>query len=177
VTKQAVVKAVKDMKIKVLFITPERLFMEDLSKFGRKISMVCVDEIHCASEWSHNFRPAYLVLHEMIKEKLGEETRVIGLTATATRAAQEQICSIFDIKYPEHIVTQTDLSRLNLQLSITRDSEKTTALLSLLRTPSFKKLTSILLFATQRRTTDQVAQLLNQNGFIAASYHAGKTDE
>ena len=97
--------AVQDKKIKVLFITPERLFMEDLSKFGRKISMVCVDEIHCASEWSHNFRPAYLVLHEMIKEKLGDETRVIGLTATATRAAQEEICNIFDITYPEHIVT------------------------------------------------------------------------
>ena len=70
-TKQAIIKAVQDNKIKVLFITPERLFMEDLSKFGREISMVCVDEIHCASEWSHNFRPAYLVLHEMIKEKLG----------------------------------------------------------------------------------------------------------
>ena len=81
--------AVQEKKIKVLFITPERLFMEDLGKFGRKISMICVDEIHCASEWSHNFRPAYLVLHEMIKEKLGEECRVIGLTATATKAAQQ----------------------------------------------------------------------------------------
>ena len=81
------IKAVVDKKIKVLFITPERLFMEDLSKFGREISMVCVDDIHCSSEWSHNFRPAYLVLHEMIKEKLGDSTRVIGLTATATRAA------------------------------------------------------------------------------------------
>jgi len=98
----------------VLFITPERLFMEDLSKFGRKISMVCVDEIHCSSEWSHNFRPAYLVLHEMIKEKLGDETRVIGLTATATKAAQQQICEIFDIDFPDGIVTQPDLSRLNL---------------------------------------------------------------
>jgi len=86
--KQCVVKAVQDKEIKVLFITPERLFMEDLSKFRRPISMVCVDEIHCSSEWSHNFRPAYLVLHEMIREKLGDQTRVIGLTATATRAAQ-----------------------------------------------------------------------------------------
>lgn len=72
----------------MLFITPERLFMEDFSKFNREISMVCVDEIHCASEWSHNFRPAYLVLHEMIKEKLSPQTKVIGLTATATKAAQ-----------------------------------------------------------------------------------------
>ena len=99
------IKAVCDKQIKVLFITPERLFMEDLAKFGRKISMVCVDEVHCASEWSHNFRPTYLMLHEMVKEKLGPSTRVLGLTATATRSTQKQICSIFDIKYPEHLVT------------------------------------------------------------------------
>ena len=91
-TKKAVVDAVINKKIKVLFITPERLFLEDLSKFGREISMVCVDEIHCASEWSHNFRPAYLVLHQMIKEKLGDVCRVIGLTATATKASQQNIC-------------------------------------------------------------------------------------
>lgn len=90
-------QAVIQKQIKVLFITPERLFMEDLAKFGRKISMVCVDEIHCASEWSHNFRPTYLMLHEMVKEKLGNETRVLGLTATATRSTQAQICRIFDI--------------------------------------------------------------------------------
>ena len=70
--KKSIVQAVSDRKIKVLFITPERLFMEDLNKFGRKISMVCVDEVHCASEWSHNFRPTYLMLHEMVKEKLGD---------------------------------------------------------------------------------------------------------
>jgi len=77
--------AVQEGKIKTLFITPERLFLEDLVKFGRNISMVCVDEIHCASEWSHNFRPTYLMLHEMIKEKIGPDARVLGLTATATK--------------------------------------------------------------------------------------------
>jgi ATP-dependent DNA helicase Q4 len=159
--KQNVVKAVIAKKIKVLFITPERLFMEDLSKFGRKISMVCVDEIHCASEWSHNFRPTYLMLHEMVKEKLGPNTRVLGLTATATKSTQKQICKIFDISYPNHLITQPDLSRFNLQLSITRDTEKTKALMTLLRSETFKPLTSILLFATTKRSTEQVAQYLN----------------
>jgi len=83
-----VIASVQEGKIKVLFITPERLFTEDLNKFGRKISLVCVDEIHCASEWSHNFRPTYLMLHEMVKEKLGKKARVLGLTATATRSTQ-----------------------------------------------------------------------------------------
>jgi ATP-dependent DNA helicase Q4 len=55
--------------------------------------MVCVDEIHCASEWSHNFRPAYLKLNDMVKEKVtlvnkGKSQRgvILGLTATATKA-------------------------------------------------------------------------------------------
>jgi superfamily II DNA or RNA helicase len=40
------------------------------------------------------------MLHQMIKEKLGKHTRVLGLTATATRSTQKHICSLFDIKYP-----------------------------------------------------------------------------
>lgn len=60
---------------------------------------------------------------------------------------------------------------------MTRDGEKTQALLQLLRSPSFKNLTSILLYATQRRTVDQIAQLLTQNGIKSQSYHAGKTDD
>lgn len=70
--------------------------------------MVCVDEIHCASEWSHNFRPTYLKINDMIREKLGiqnvennkkkkVEAVVLGLTATATRATQRSICSSFNI--------------------------------------------------------------------------------
>lgn len=113
-TKTQVLAAIREKKVKVLFVTPERLFMEDLSKYNRKISMVCVDEIHCASEWSHNFRPTYLMLHEMVKEKLGKRTRVLGLTATATVSTQKHVCKLFDIKHPEHLVTQLDLSRINL---------------------------------------------------------------
>ena len=49
--------------------------------------------------------------------------------------------------------------------------------MTLLKSDSYKNLTSILLFATTRRTTDTIAAFLNQNGITAASYHAGKTDE
>lgn len=49
--------------------------------------------------------------------------------------------------------------------------------MTLLKSDSFKDLKSILLFATQRRTADQISGYLNQNGIQSASYHAGKSDE
>lgn len=49
--------------------------------------------------------------------------------------------------------------------------------MTLLRSESYKSVNSILLFATQRRTTEQVAQFLSANGIKAEAYHAGKTDE
>jgi superfamily II helicase len=64
-----------------------------------------------------------------------------------------------------------------LQLAITRDKAKDKALMTLLRSDGYRRLGSILLFATQRRTTEQVAAFLNAQGISAAAYHAGKTDE
>jgi superfamily II DNA helicase RecQ len=137
-------------------VSPEKLFIEDLSRYNRRIAMVCVDEIHCSSEWSHNFRPAYLKLNDMIKEKvahankvflnnlrntssktkglkdLDENCVILGLTATATKATQSSICKNFEIKHPDNIITEPNLARLNLSLSITRDPEKLKGLLTLL---------------------------------------------
>ena len=49
--------------------------------------------------------------------------------------------------------------------------------MTLLKSESYKGITSILLFATQRRTTETVASYLVAQGISAAAYHAGRTDE
>jgi len=66
---------------------------------------------------------------------------------------------------------------MNLQLSITRDKEKSSALIKLLRSPGYKGLKSILIFATARFTTQKLTQILQQQGFRADFYHAGQTKE
>jgi len=75
-------KKLSEGKIKILFVTPERLVYEDLKKLG-KVGLICIDEIHCASEWSHNFRPAYLKLYDVITTKFMDPV-ILGLTATLT---------------------------------------------------------------------------------------------
>jgi superfamily II DNA helicase RecQ len=53
-------------KLKILFVSPERLFtcgfysvVKSIPEPG--ISFVCIDEAHCVSEWSHNFRYSCLI--------------------------------------------------------------------------------------------------------------------
>lgn len=70
--------------IDLLFISPEKLqtksFQDMLLSPGfPKIHYICIDEIHCASEWSHNFRPTYLQLGATIKDTLRVGC-VLGLT-------------------------------------------------------------------------------------------------
>lgn len=60
---------VANKKISVLLLTPEELEGGTLWS-GRDspcslrqlppVAFACIDEVHCISEWSHNFRPSYL---------------------------------------------------------------------------------------------------------------------
>ena len=89
-----VVDQVKRRARHFLLVSPEALagggggggagggFFSSLIKDLPPIAFVCVDEAHCVSQWSHNFRPAYLRLCRVIRERLGVQT-VLGLTATA----------------------------------------------------------------------------------------------
>ncbi|KAJ4960217.1 hypothetical protein NE237_020127 [Protea cynaroides] len=73
--------------IKVLFVSPERfLNAQFMSMFQTTppISFVVVDEAHCLSEWSHNFRPSYLRLKtSLIRARLNVDC-ILAMTATAT---------------------------------------------------------------------------------------------
>ncbi len=79
-----------------IYISPERFqikdFRESISHIiqSRNISYAVIDEVHCLSEWGHDFRTSYLNLTRTIdslspKDEYGEGIiKYIGLTATAS---------------------------------------------------------------------------------------------
>ena len=79
-----------------IFLSPERFMMENfrihLLTMARRnkvfFSYGVIDEVHCVSEWGHDFRTSYLHLgRNMINfmlTKSGENVPIIGLTATAS---------------------------------------------------------------------------------------------
>ncbi|GHT28019.1 hypothetical protein AGMMS49574_01520 [Bacteroidia bacterium] len=84
-------------EIMFLFVSPERFVMQDfiniiqtidVSKFGLAFSYCVIDEVHCVSEWGHDFRSTYLMLgknaQRFSKTKNEKAVSLIGLTATAS---------------------------------------------------------------------------------------------
>jgi len=79
-----------------LFVSPERFVIDEfrnrISKIdyyglGQSIGYCVIDEVHCVSEWGHDFRYDYLMLGEnaqkFAKSRDGKVS-LIGLTATAS---------------------------------------------------------------------------------------------
>ena len=78
--------------------TPDNsLFQKDLvEQFN--VNLLAIDEAHCVSEWGHDFRPSYLVIKNLREKILG--TRMLALTATATKKVEEEIINHLDLESP-----------------------------------------------------------------------------
>lgn len=78
----------------LVFLTPSTFQNRNLfgifKRHRKLISYVVLDEIHCISNWGHDFRPEYLMLSQNIEQYL-EEARYLGFTATANYTVAEDI--------------------------------------------------------------------------------------
>ncbi|CAG9763138.1 unnamed protein product [Ceutorhynchus assimilis] len=164
--RQKILEAISIGDLNVLLISPEAVVAgEKKTGFGslfRKlppIAFACIDEAHCVSQWSHNFRPSYLMICRVLKESLGVRT-ILGLTATATKATCQSIVTSLDIKDGiEGIISDVPLPD-NLNLTVSKDGNRDRALLNLLLSERFKECKSIIVYCTRREECERVAAFL-----------------
>ncbi|XP_029370262.1 ATP-dependent DNA helicase Q4 [Echeneis naucrates] len=165
--REAAIEKVKSGQVCVLLLSPEALVGGGGSGAGclpsaqelPPVAFACIDEAHCVSEWSHNFRPCYLRLCKVLRERLGVRC-LLGLTATATLSTALDIAQHLDITDQEGIAVRSAAVPPNLHLSVSMDKEKDQALVSLLRGDRFGCLHSIIVYCTRREETSRVAALL-----------------
>lgn len=107
--KKRLYKLVEEGAFTMIYMTPERMQIEDIralflkmKRWGVAVSFLAIDEAHCVSEWGHDFRVPYLSLAETgrrILEWKGRRPRVLALTGTASRKVLDDM--VIDIGIPE----------------------------------------------------------------------------
>ncbi|XP_036411164.1 ATP-dependent DNA helicase Q4 [Megalops cyprinoides] len=165
--REAAIEKVKAGQVHVLLLSPEALVGGGHAGSGclppaeqlPPVAFACIDEAHCVSEWSHNFRPCYLRLCKVLRDRLGVRC-LLGLTATATLATALDIARHLDISDQEGIAVRSAAVPRNLQLSVSTDRDKDQALVSLLKGDRFGCLDSIIVYCTRREETSRVSALL-----------------
>ncbi|KAL9225578.1 hypothetical protein vseg_001483 [Gypsophila vaccaria] len=163
--------------IKVLFVSPERFLNEEFMSIISScslISLVVVDEAHCVSEWSHNFRPSYMRLRaSVLRDKLNAQC-ILAMTATATRKTLDAVMHALDI--PSNNLVKTAQLRDNLQLSVSLsgNNNKMKDLIVLIKSSPYSELKSIIIYCKFQYETDKIGKFLCDNNVSAMSYHSGK---
>ena len=159
-------------KTKLLYVAPETLTkQENLDFFSDlKISFFAVDEAHCISEWGHDFRPEYRRLKEMMEE-INSEVPIIALTATATPKVQSDIVKNLSLRNPEVLISS--FNRANLYYEVQPKIKKDLTVKSIVKYISGHKGKSGIIYTLNRKTTEELADLLKANNIKAVAYHAG----
>ena len=158
---------------KIIYVAPERLLTRDFLDFTQSvtISMVCVDEAHCVSQWGQDFRPGYLKISQFL-ESLPKRPVVGAFTATATRQVREDILQLVGLQNPKIVIT--GFNRKNLYFGVRKPRDKFRELLQILREEGDK---SGIVYCSTRKLVEEVCEKLRDAGYPAARYHAGLSDE
>jgi ATP-dependent DNA helicase RecQ len=156
-------------ELDLLYLAPERLRgAETIALLQRaEIALFAIDEAHCVSQWGHDFRPDYLLLH--VLGELWPDVPRIALTATATRATAAEITERLALHDARTFVASFD--RPNITYRIEPKDNPRAQLLTLIRTEHAGD--AGIVYCLSRASVEQTAEFLVANGIPALPYHAG----
>ncbi|XP_058273598.1 ATP-dependent DNA helicase Q1 isoform X1 [Hemibagrus wyckioides] len=165
----------KNSPFKLLYVTPEKISKSKLlmSKLEKAYNLglldrIAVDEVHCCSQWGHDFRPDYKLLG--ILKRQFPKVPLIGLTATATSSVLKDCQQILCVQDP--VTLTAPFNRPNLYYEVRfKDSEDTTKEIAALIQGKYKDQSGIV-YVFSQKDAEAVATELQQKGILAQAYHA-----
>ncbi|CAM4044582.1 DNA helicase RecQ [Flavobacterium antarcticum] len=163
---QHYIEALRNNSIKLVYVAPESLSYLDQAFDSLEISMIAIDEAHCISAWGHDFRPAYTNLGYL--KKRFPTTPILALTATADKATRTDIATQLNLAEPKIVVASFDRKNLSLEVRPAVDRVK-----QIIEFIERKPNESGIIYCLSRKTTEELAQKLQQKGINAKAYHAG----
>lgn len=168
-----VIDLVKSGEIKLLYVAPERLVMEEFLSLltNIKISLFAIDEAHCVSQWGHDFRPVYTQL-TILAEKFPNIPR-IALTATADEPTRKDILTKLNLQNDEIFTAGFDRPNINYSITLRQNNKK--QLLDFINNNHKKD--SGIVYCLSRKKVEETADWLKEEGFNAFAYHAGMNPE
>ncbi|XP_074554636.1 ATP-dependent DNA helicase Q1 isoform X2 [Halichoeres trimaculatus] len=162
---------------KLVYVTPEKiakskLLMSRLEKSYKAnlLSRIAIDEVHCCSQWGHDFRPDYKLLG--ILKRQFPEVPLLGLTATATSSVLKDCEKILCVQKP--ITITASFNRTNLYYEVRVKDPNNDASISDIASliKSRYKDQSGIVYVFSQKDAESVSSELQNRDILAYPYHA-----
>jgi ATP-dependent DNA helicase RecQ len=166
---ERIVVAIEAGRLDLLYVAPERLMMPAFLErviARMPLALIAIDEAHCVSEWGHDFRPEYLQL-AALAERFPDVPRV-ALTATADTRTRAEIVERLHLSPGRVFVGSFDRPNIVYRIASLQSRER--QLLDFLKPRAGQ---SGIVYCRARKSTEQVAAMLEAEGYNAFAYHAG----
>ena len=157
-----------------LIVSPERLANDEfvqtvLLPVAERLGLLVVDEVHCISDWGHDFRPDYRRLIGVV-QRMPRNMPILGTTATAN----DRVVADVQAQLGAVGVQRGPLIRDSLALQTLRLPDQSARLAWLAEHVPELSGTGIV-YTLTKHDADQVAAWLSGKGLDARAYYSGIT--